>query len=281
LSYLRDGEESMEPPELVFDRTLPLITSLKQPSFIWSHIVPPHAPYLPVAPFKYRFGSSDEFSGLKVQEGFGNFYSPKQQAAVDQLRLRYDEFILDTDSRVGDYLGKLKKLGRFDDSIIVITSDHGESFTKNFLQHGGPYLHQPLIHVPLMIHLPGQKEGKRIPFYAGHVDLLPTVMDLLDLPIPKWAEGESLKAAMLEGKPTSLPKFSMNLDQDSRFAPPSKGTVAVMQDGWKLVRYLATGKEELYHLASDPGETADLASSNPEQAKKMRDLIYARFKLAR
>ena len=73
----------------------------------------------------------------------------------------------------------------------------------------------------------------------------------------------------------------MSLDHDSRFVPPREGTVAVMQDGWKLVRYLATGREELYHLASDPQETADLASSDPGQAKKMRDLIYGRFKLAK
>ena len=119
---------------------------------------------------------------------------------MDQKRLRYDEFILEADFQVGVFLDKLNAKGYLDNSIIVITSDHGESFTKNYLGHGGPYLHQALIHVPLIIHLPGQTEGKRIPFYAGQVDLVPTLMALLDLPIPKWAEGESLKAAMLEGK---------------------------------------------------------------------------------
>ncbi len=279
LFLYRDQGSSLWPPELAFDRTLPFLNTLKQPTFVWTHILPPHNPYLPAAPFKYEFGNFKEFATEKHFNAYGAKYSPEQQVDIDRIRLRYDEFILDTDSRIGIFLEKLRALGRFDDSIIIITADHGESFSRNHLYHGGRYLHQPLIHVPLIVHLPGQKEGKRIPFYAGQVDLLPTVMDLLDLPISNWAEGESLKGAMLEGKLTSLPKFSMNMDRDSRFAPPNKGTVAVMKDGWKLVRYLATGEEELYHLASDPRETADVATSNPEQAKKMRALIYARFKL--
>ena len=268
------------PAKPVFDRTMPFLASPKQPNFVWTHIYPPHSPYLPATPFKHKFGNS---KGVATLEGNvpGGDYSPKRQVEVDQIRLRYDELILDADSQLGVFLDKLKAIGRFDDSIIIITADHGESFTKNFLGHGGRNLHQPLIHIPLIVRLPGQTKGKRIPFYAGQVDLLPTVMDLLALPIPEWAEGESLKAAMLEGKPTSKPKFSMSLDHDSRFSPPSKGTVAVMRDGWKLVRYLATGKEELYHVASDPRENTDLGSRDPGQAKKMRDLIYARFNLAK
>lgn len=275
----RDDENSLFPPELIFDRALPFFSSLKQPYFVWAHIFPPHSPYLPAAPFKYRFGNFKEFSKLEDYDEYPGTYPSELQSGIDKIRLRYDEFILDTDFRVGGFLDKLKALGRFEDSVIIVTADHGESFTRNVFGHNGPLLHQPLIHIPLLIHLPGQKEGKRIPYYAGQVDLLPTVMDLLDLPIPTWVQGESLKSAMLDGTPTSLPKFSMNLDLDSRFAPPTKGTFAVMQDGWKFVRYLATGKEELYHLASDPGEIAELAGDNPEQAKKMRDLIEVHFNL--
>jgi len=266
------------PPELAFDRAMPFLTTLKQPNFIWAHIIPPHEPSIPVAPFRYQFGGFHEFPNPNE---WGVTYPIAQQKNVDQMRLRYDEFILDTDSRVDKFLNKLKMMGRFDDSIIIVTADHGQSFTKGWVGHCGPHLYQPLIHVPLMIHLPRQKEGKHIPFYAGEVDLLPTVLALLDLPIPKWAEGESLKAAMLEGKPTAQPKFSMNLDSDSRFKPPTKGTIAVMQDGWKLVRHLTTGKEELYHLAVDSDEATDLSARNPEQVKKMRELIYTRFTLGR
>ncbi len=268
---------SLYPPELVFDRTLPLFELMKRPAFIWAHIFPPHDPYRPSPPFKGKFGVFND----KDSEVRAGRYAPAFQPAVDQQRVRYDEFILDTDARVGIFLDQLKAAGRFDDSIIIITADHGESFSKNFFQHGGPYLHQPLVHIPLIVHLPGQHKGKRIPFYAGQVDLLPTVMDLLELPIPTWSDGESLKAAMLEGKPTSKPKFSMNLDRDSRFAPSNKGSIAVMQNGWKLVRYLGSDTQELYDLALDPKETAELASANPEQAIKMRDLIDARFNLVK
>ncbi len=263
------------PATAVFDRTLTLLSLLKRPSFIWAHIFPPHDPYRPASPYKFKFGKFND-KDFQVLPGR---YSANAQSAVDEIRMRYDEFILDTDSRVGNFLDKLRAMGRFDDSIIVITADHGESFTKGFFQHGGPHLHQSLIHIPLIVHLPGQKQGKRIPFYAGQVDLLPTIMDLLNLPIPEGVEGESLKAAMINGQPTSLPKFSMNLDRDSRFSPPSKGTLAVMQNGWKFVRYLSTKQEMLYYLASDPEESTDLASTNPAKAKEMHNLLNARFSL--
>lgn len=276
------GDDNTQvPPELAFDRAAPFLAASSQPGFTWIHILPPHSPYLPSAPFKYTFGKFREFSTLKEVAGHDGEYLPGQQADIDKLRLRYDEFILDTDSRVGNFLDKLKATGRFEDSIIIISADHGESFTKNYKGHAGPYLYQPVTHIPLIIHLPGQKHGKRIPWYVGQVDLLPTVIDLLNLPLPDWAEGESLKSVMLEGKPTTLPKFSMNLDAASRFVPPKEGTFAVMKDGWKLVRYLGSGKEELYYLATDSQENHDLAGSNPEKSKEMRELIYGHFNLGK
>lgn len=275
-----DETSSLFPPELVFNRASPFLNSTTAPTFVWMHVNPPHYPYLPEEPYKFKWGKFQQFSRLKDYEGYSNDYSDKQQAEVDRQRLRYDEFILDTDARVGVFLNKLKKMGRFDDSIIIITADHGESFTKNYLYHGGKLLHQPLIHVPLLIHLPGQKEGRHISPYTGQVDLLPSVLDLLGLPIPEWADGESLKDVMLKKETTRLPKFSMNLDSNSRFASPSKGTVAAMQDGWKFIRYLSSGKEELYLLNNDPHEANNLIKQFPERTKAMRGLIYSHFKLA-
>lgn len=277
-----DGEtESFWPPRLAFERALGLLGSLRQPWFVWIHILPPHDPYLPARAYRKRFGNFEEFSSAREFRDYGHQFSVVQRPVIEKIRMRYDEFVLDTDAQVGDFLESLRAQGTLDDSIVILTSDHGESFTRGYLHHGGRLLHQPLVHVPFIVRLPGQKEGRRVAAYAGHVDLLPTVMDLLELPIPLWAEGESLKPALSQGKPATQPKFSMNLDSDSRFAPPGKGTVAVMHDGWKLVRYLDSGYEELYQLSADPAERDNVARQNPAQAKRMREMIYARFKLAK
>lgn len=267
------GSGSLWPPNLVFDRALSEMDSLGHPYFVWAHIFPPHSPYRPSPGFKYLFLPQNGHSG----EGSGTDYPKEYQSVVDLARLRYDEFILDTDAAVGDFLSRLKLAGRFDDSIIIIAADHGESFSNGYFGHGGLHLFQSLIHIPLMIHLPGQAQGYRVSAPAGQVDLLPTVLSLVDLPVPAWAEGESLVSAMLEKRSTVQPKFSMNLDFDSRFQAPSKGTFAVVQDGWKFVRYLKTGEEVLYDLGVDPRETNDLSATHPELASKMRNLIYTRF----
>ena len=277
-----DDEESYWRTQPVLDRALRVADNLAPPYFLWVHILTPHYPYLPVAPFEYTFGKFNAYSTVKDYEHEPVMrYSNAQQSDIDRLRLRYDEFVLDTDSRVGAFLDALKAKGRFDDSVIIITADHGESFTKNWFTHGGPLLHQALVHIPLLVHLPAQRKGVRVPLYSSQVDLLPTVLDVLGLPIPNWVDGESLKPALLEGRATTRPRFAMNLEPDSRFAPPSKGTVAIMLDGWKMVRYLSTRTEELYDLASDPEETTDLVTANPRQASVMRNALNARFKLAK
>ena len=76
-----------------------------------------------------------------------------------ELRARYDENIAYADHVVGDFLEWLDQTGRLDRSIVIVSADHGESFEHGWLLHTGPYLYNGLIRIPLLIHLPGQKEG--------------------------------------------------------------------------------------------------------------------------
>lgn len=284
VSQISDDQDLQEghpfPPELTFDAAQKALVSQRFPVFVWLHINPPHVPYLPGPDSKFRFEVSKTGAKLRDYQVLFSTYEPHEQEITDQLRRRYDEFILDTDRRLGRFFDTLEAAGRFDDSIIVLTADHGESFEKGRRFHGGPHLHQPLIHIPLLIHLPKQRVAARVRTYADQTDIVPTLHDLLGTPMPKGVTGESLKKPMLDGIITTQPKYAMTFERSSRFREPDKGTIAVMQKGWKFVRYLDSGIEELFELESDPHETTNLAAREPARVNQMRALVATRFNLS-
>jgi arylsulfatase A-like enzyme len=250
--------------------------SESQPVFLWTHIFPPHDPYWAPAAYRHHFVPAgirnyDNFIVLDPQR-------PHAGVTVGELRDSYDEMIQYADQSVGDFLGWLDRTGRLDRSIVIVTSDHGELFDHGRLWHLGPDLYNGIIHIPLLIHLPGQKQGARIEQLTQQADLLPTILDLIAAPIPSWTDGASLKP-LLNGN--SMPDryiFSMNLEPNSIFRPITKGTVAVLDSDFKFVRYLKSGEEQLYRYKSDAGEEHNLIHSEPEVAERMRQLLLQRIK---
>jgi arylsulfatase A-like enzyme len=161
---------------------------------------------------------------------------------------------------------------------VIVSADHGESFEHNWFSHTGPHLYNGLIHIPLLIHLPGQKEGARVNYLAQQADLLPTIIDLVGGPMPTRTDGVSLKP-VLQGK--ALPEryvFSMNFEPNRIFDPITKGTVAVMDEEFKYVNYLDRHQEALYRYKSDQFEDHNLIDSEPEVATRMRDALSEKLK---
>jgi len=265
------GNSYPYPAEPVFDRARSLLErhDIAQPRFVWTHVFPPHDPYLAPPPFRMRFLSSNKLTHVYDYIGFRGMMLP-HGATIADLQARYDEMILYADDAVGDYLGWLDRTGRLDRSIVIVTADHGESFEHNWMMHTGPYLFNGLVHIPLLVHLPGQKEGARIGQVAQQADLLPTVLDLLGIPLPSWSDGVSLRPA-LEGR--ELPKrfvYSMNLERNRVFDQVSKGTVAIIDNEFKYVDYLDAQRESLYRYRTDQYEQNDLVDSDRDVAARMR-----------
>ena len=262
------------PAEPVFDKAEALIArrDIKQPRFLWTHVWPPHDPYLPPAPFIGQFLPGEKLTRNYEFLGLQSSAAPKGVSA-EELRARYDESVQYADSVVGKYLDWLDRTGRLDHSIVIVSADHGESFEHNWFLHDGPYLYNGLIHIPLLIHLPGQKQGAHIDYPAQQVDLLPTLLDLIGAKAPSWTDGVSLKP-LLEGK-TMAPRYiySMSFERNRELDPITKGTVAMIDDQFKYVRYLGTSKEELYRYKTDENEQHNLVGSEPETSKRMRGLL--------
>lgn len=278
LDVLISGDRYPYPAETVFERARTLVEShtSAQPLFVWTHILPPHDPYWPPASFRRRFLPTEKMSSHSDPTNFSIHRLPPGVDAAQQ-RARYDEMIAYADHAVGDYLGWLARTGRLDRSIVIISADHGESFEHDWFTHTGPYLYSGLIHIPLLIHLPGQEQGNRISYPAQQADLLPTILDLVGEPTPAWTDGVSLKPLLRGNLLSKRYIFSMNLEPNRVFDPITKGTIAVMDDEFKYVDYLQFHRESLYRYRSDTIEEHDLISSEPEVAGRMRKVLMEKL----
>lgn len=258
-------------PEESFDMAAKFLSYAQQPFFLWIHIVPPHAPYVPRKNFIYTFlrkrifDNRRNFSSDVRRFMKGLTYRSSDQPLVDKLSLRYDEHILYGDHEVGKFLSYLQEIGVYDRSIIIVTSDHGESFERNFWSHSGPFLYQCLIHVPLIIHLPGQTQGKRIEANVSHVDLAPTILDFLGIEAPPWMDGKSFKQALYDGRFNTGTKFSMYLYQMDPVPHFQTTSIAAIHGDYKLIKYLKFNQYEMYNLKNDPHEKNNLVGLEPER----------------
>lgn len=223
----------------IFDSAEKLNWGTASPVFLWLHVYAPHeaGKYSAPPPFRRKLS--------------------KNQLLAD----RYDELLLYTDHYFGKFVVFLKENKIYDNSIIILTADHGFQ-DDTFLNP----LPETKIHIPLIIHLPGQIKGARLSTLAEQVDLAPTMLDLLGLPVPKWMGGESLMK-YFNGETTPNPKYSIN------------GTIAAVFKGdYKLIYNLENDEVLLYNIKNDPKEKQDLSKNRLNMTAYMKKLLVDKLK---
>ena len=182
------------------------------------------------------------------------------------LRIYYGSIRL-IDDQVGRVLDALERTGRYEDTIVVFTSDHGDmagghgmfwKSTTNF--------YDEIVRIPLIISYPRRIKPGQNHMAASLVDIMPTLLDLAGRPIPENIDGHSLAPYLLrERDPASAPPYRFcervnpNAELTRRVAPGTPGSFMIRGKGWKYIKY-PDGEEFLYHLAEDPGETKNLAA---------------------
>lgn len=186
----------------------------------------------------------------------------------------YDGTIAYADELVGRLIAHLKQLGIYDRATIVLLSDHGEGLGDHGEQEHGLFLYDETLHVPLIVKLPHRRDaGRRVARPVGHVDVVPTLLDVVGLPRPAALAGESLRPAM-DG--TSSPAG------DGR-GVYSESLYALYHFGWSPLyaltddryRYIRAPRPELYNLAADRGERTNVAADRPQTAAAMRGALDA------
>ena len=245
-----------------------------RPAFALIHLVPPHGPYVPPEPF---FGSrTDWYNGnfranARVLSQFPRRRSPEDLSADDRryVRARYDENVAFADHLVGQIVDTIRSAGRYEQSLIVVLSDHGEAFLEHDFFLHGDLLYEEFVRVPLVIKWPAGSGGyvPREDMPVSLIDIVPTLVDGLGLADePFEFQGRSLLPLVFNDDRRPQTSYAYTRGVASAAALPRR-VRAYWQGRYKLIAYETTGRFELFDLLADPGETVDLAGAEPLRAR--------------
>jgi len=268
-------------PRASFEQANRMLNQLPDGFFLWVHLVAPHHPYLPDPEDRGRFLPADE--GKKFEENselqWVPHYAPDQQGQIDRRRLLYDEFVLSADRAFGDFIAELEKSGKLNNTTVIVSADHGESFEGGVFRHETAYLTRPTVHIPLIIHTPGQQQGRAVDFSADQTALAPTILELAGQPKANWMHGQSL-VPWLRGDNSAAGEglaFAQFLEKNSIFKPLTHGTIGVIDGQYQYVLDLDAGKGTLRPLSEAQIWDLDRSAENPAKAEQLRTAIYGRF----
>ncbi len=232
-------EEMERPGNMVADVTLDwLARNYNKKFFLWMHLYDPHYPYHPPAPY-----------------------------AAEYKDRPYDGEIAFADAQVGRLIRFLKSKGLYNNTLIVLSGDHGESLGEHGEKTHGFFIYNATLHVPFMIHLPGASSPRVVPELVSLADLMPTVLQTLKMETPSQVQGRSL-LPLIKAKPKDEEARSLYAET---FLPR-------LHFNWSELRGVESAKyhfidaprPELYDLTKDPGETQNLYSDKKAVGEEMR-----------
>lgn len=244
-----------------------------RPFFVFVNYFDAHDPYLPPAPFDTKFGPGRPNGRYSPLHHW--LYDPAVRhreldgATIQHERDAYDGSLAYLDDRLGALFSALKGRGLWDNTLVVITSDHGEEFGEHRVFEHGYSLYLPSIHVPLIVSLPGRvPAGKRIQAPISLRDLASTIVDLLDFTRDAPFPGASL-ARYWETSPgpTRMQEEPLlaeltHVTGQPEWFPASKGNMkSLVFHGMRYIRN-GDGTEELYAYSKDPWEVNNLTPSS-------------------
>jgi arylsulfatase A-like enzyme len=250
------------------------VAETDEPFFLWIHYMDAHTPYVP-AP-RYLREMSDRRVGkvrmlvAHVRTGLG--WSVGDRTLAD-LRTLYQGAVRQIDASLARVLSSLDDAGVGDATAVVVAGDHGEEFMDHGHLSHYPKLYDELVHVPLMIDIPGLESG-RVASHVGLDAISPTVCDILGIdPADGWT-GESLVPTIRDGSaPRSDPVVSVAVRGDDVTQQPiprrlEEGDllVSARERDWAYIRNTVTGAEELYDRRSDPEQRTDLLAADDSVA---------------
>jgi arylsulfatase A-like enzyme len=244
----------------VTDRMIDWLDEVPQPFYGYVHYFDPHWPYRP--PGEDGECMVNNITKIKrISRGMMMFKNKLPDAENEKAVALYKGEVAYNSDQVGRLLDKLDALGIADNTIVVLTADHGHSLGEHdYWYHHGEFLYEPSTKIPLLLKAPGQIEpGSVLRGQMRSIDLMPTLLGLMGVDSPETDGVNALKQrpgpAFLE---TDISYFRAN---KRRYIKGIKGKLrAVRTDRWKLIYTprKGAGMWELFDLAQDPGETVNL-----------------------
>jgi arylsulfatase A-like enzyme len=240
----------------------------KAPWYVFLHTYDIHLPYAPPPPYDTMFFR--DYDGPVAPENtkeicrkirrlyeYAGFKGEVHLTAADRRKMAslYDGGIRFTDELVGRLLHILESQGHLDDTVLVILSDHGEEFWDHGSVLHGHTVYQELLHVPLIVRLPGGRGGgHRVPEVVRLLDLAPTLLELAGVRSPPTFQGQSLTPELRGRLSSDRPAVSEMGSLKSRIEMP-----------WKLIVDAKKPQPALFDLVRDPHEQDNLAEEQPQR----------------
>jgi len=202
-----------------------------RPFFVWLHLYDPHDPYEPPEPYKSAYANRP-----------------------------YDGEVAFTDTLIGEFRRALEDRGLLGSTMVVLTSDHGEGLGDHGESSHGFFLYDTTVHVGLIVRLPGgEPAGRTVDAAVSHVDLMPTILDAVNLDPPAPVHGKSL-IPLIDGE-----------DHDSSRGVYSESLYPLLHYGWAPLRAFRTDdrklisapRPEVFDVRADPLEEHDLSLAQP------------------
>jgi len=222
---------------------------------------------------------SADAESLRMLQGEGRDPDERQRARLTDL---YDGAVRQADAAVGALVDRLEALDLLEDTVLVVTSDHGKEIGEHGLVGHGHALYEELLRVPLLIRLPDRADVVRGTWRPGRsdepamlVDVVPTVLHALDLPLPRGVQGRSLLA------PGPERTLLAEVDNQAVKYALLRGDLKTIYSPLDVEAFIAnTVEEETFDLASDPAEARPLAP-DPDRVREVVETFDALRELAR
>ena len=207
-------------------------TSSREPFFLFFHIYEPHTPYDPPEPFASLYDDG------------------------------YDGEVASADAIVGEFLSELRSLDAYDESLVILLSDHGEGLGEHGEDEHGLLLYRTTLQVPLIVKLPGSyRAGESVSHPVQLIDIYPTVLSLLGLDVEESLPGSSLFS--IDEMPLDRPIYSETFFPRLHYGWSDLASLIVGSH-----HYIDSPDPELFDLVEDPGELENLV---PEQVSLVEE----------
>ncbi len=231
------------PGDEVLDAALAWMADVKDERFFsWIHLYDPHWPYEAPEPWASRVSGYPDAA--------------------------YDAEVLFTDSLVGRLLDWLDANALAEDTLLVLIGDHGESLGRHREGAHGFFIYDAAMQVPFLLRAPYRQIGRglRVPAQVRGIDLMPTVLDLVGVPIPGVVQGASL-TPLADGSQADLGLWAYS---ESLYPRNHYGWSPLHSLRNGLLHFISAPRPELFEVLDDPGETTNLAPDRPGQVRQLQ-----------
>ncbi len=262
-----------------------------KPFFLYLHYMTTHCPYLPPSPYDIKFDPGfdrtlPDFTlvwrfiygreRVQIPEEYERIYRERytEKELLDHMVALYDGEVLYFDHELKKLVDTLRSRGHLENTLIIISSDHGEEFKEHGGLTHGKTVFQEVVYVPLILYFPGRlPEGKQVRQMTRNLDILPTVVDIAGINPPPHLEGQSL---------SPLWEDKGQIPADTSFAHirfQGYGTAGMGYDEiehasattpeWRYIRDIKEKRDMLFNRDEDPGDMNDVAEKNPDIVKSL------------